>query len=208
MTLFLGLVVGGIYQGVGNDASKALFNFGFCFTVTIAFMYNPLMPVLLQCKLTPIDTVDDQSNVCRVHLIAISSFYFSFFLSALFFFFCCRSIIVPTEVQLLKREHFNRWYRIGPYYLSMIASKLPIQIGLAIFYITMIYTVSNQPLELNRMAMFYSISIMIALTSESLGVLIASRLSLIVSKQVTSINVIRVAITAHVTFPIIYSFSF
>lgn len=50
MTVFLGLVVGGIYQGVGNDASKALFNFGFCFTVTIAFMYNPLMPVLLQCK--------------------------------------------------------------------------------------------------------------------------------------------------------------
>lgn len=52
MTLFLGLVVGGIYQGIGNDASKALFNFGFCFTVTIAFMYNPLMPVLLQCKNT------------------------------------------------------------------------------------------------------------------------------------------------------------
>lgn len=50
MTFFLGLVVGGIYQGIGNDASKALFNFGFCFTVTIAFMYNPLMPVLLQCK--------------------------------------------------------------------------------------------------------------------------------------------------------------
>lgn len=50
MTVFLGLVVGGLYQGIGNDASKALFNFGFCFTVTIAFMYNPLMPVLLQCK--------------------------------------------------------------------------------------------------------------------------------------------------------------
>lgn len=50
MTLFLGLVVGGIYQGIGNDASKALFNFGFCYTVIIAFMYCPLMPVLLQCK--------------------------------------------------------------------------------------------------------------------------------------------------------------
>lgn len=50
MTVFLGVVVGGAYQGIGNDASKALFNFGFCFTVTIAFMYNPLMPVLLQCK--------------------------------------------------------------------------------------------------------------------------------------------------------------
>lgn len=50
MTLFLGVIVGSIYQGIGNDASKALFNFGFCFTVAIAFMYNPLMPVLLQCE--------------------------------------------------------------------------------------------------------------------------------------------------------------
>lgn len=85
------------------------------------------------------------------------------------------------EVQLLKREHFNRWFRVGPYYLAMTAAKLPMQIVLAFGYITMIYTMSDQPLEFNRMAMFYSISILIALTSESLGVLISARLSLIVS---------------------------
>ncbi len=50
MTLCMAVLVGCLYQGCGNDATKALFNFGFCFTVTIAFMYNPLMPVLLQCK--------------------------------------------------------------------------------------------------------------------------------------------------------------
>lgn len=55
------------------------------------------------------------------------------------------------------------------------------QIALAFAYITMIYLISDQPLELNRMAMFYSISVLIALTSESLGMLISSRLSLIVS---------------------------
>lgn len=47
---FIALVVGGLYQGIGNDSSKALFNFGYCFTLIITFMYNPLMPVLLQCK--------------------------------------------------------------------------------------------------------------------------------------------------------------
>ena len=124
------------FSGIGNDATKALFNFGFCFTVTIAFMYIPLMPVLLQ---------------------------------------------FPLEVQLLKREHFNRWFRIGPYYLAMTAAKLPMQIFLAFAYITMIYIMSDQPLEYTRMAMFYSIAVLIALTSESLGVLISSRLSLIVS---------------------------
>lgn len=51
MITFIAFVVGGIYQGIGNDSSKALFNFGFCFTLMINFMYNPLMPVLLQCRL-------------------------------------------------------------------------------------------------------------------------------------------------------------
>lgn len=143
MMFFLGLIVGGIYQGVGNDATKALFNFGFCFTVTIAFMYIPLMPVLLQ---------------------------------------------FPSEVQLLKREHFNRWFRIGPYYLAMIIAKLPMQIVLAFGYITMIYLLSDQPVEFHRMQMFYLIAILIALTSESLGVLIASRLSLIVSQRARNNN--------------------
>lgn len=40
---------------------------------------------------------------------------------------------------------------------------------------------SGQPLEWQRIAMFFSIAIMVALISESLGLLLASRLSLIVS---------------------------
>lgn len=63
----------------------------------------------------------------------------------------------------------------------MTAAKLPMQIGLAFGYITMIYVMSDQPLEYKRIAMFYAIAVMIALTSESLGVLISARLSLIVS---------------------------
>lgn len=61
----------------------------------------------------------------------------------------------------------------------MIVAKLPMQIALTFSYITMIYVISDQPIELHRMAMFYSISLLIALTSESLGLLIASRLSLV-----------------------------
>lgn len=162
--MFLGLVVGGIYQGIGNDASKALFNFGFCYTVIIAFMYCPLMPVLLQCK--SIDSIAHE----KTKILQKSAFFFF--------------VTVPSEVQLLKREHFNRWFRIGPYYMAMIVAKLPMQIILAIAYITILYVVSDQPLEMHRMAMFYSISILIALTSESMGVMIASRLSLIVSRLI------------------------
>lgn len=50
MHILLGLLVGIMFYNMGNDASKTLFNFGFCFTVVIAFMYIPLMPILLECK--------------------------------------------------------------------------------------------------------------------------------------------------------------
>lgn len=46
----MALLVGSLYTGVGNDATKALFNFGFVFTIIIAYLYIPMMPVLLQCK--------------------------------------------------------------------------------------------------------------------------------------------------------------
>lgn len=48
--LIMALLVGSLYTGVGNDATKALFNFGFVFTIIIAYLYIPMMPVLLQCK--------------------------------------------------------------------------------------------------------------------------------------------------------------
>lgn len=52
MHIFLGVVIGGLFWQMGNDATKTLFNFGFCFTIIITFMYIPMLPVLLECKLT------------------------------------------------------------------------------------------------------------------------------------------------------------
>jgi ATP-binding cassette subfamily G (WHITE) protein 1 len=46
----LGLLIGNMYIGIGEDGSKTIFNFGFYFTCIIFFMYIPMMPVLLSCK--------------------------------------------------------------------------------------------------------------------------------------------------------------
>lgn len=159
MNLFLAIVVSGIFQGVGTDASKAMFNFGFCYTVAIAFLYNPLMPVLLtcECKL--------KQKLEKPVFLPVSS-----------------RLIVPAEIELIKREHFNKWFRIGPYYCAMVLAKLPIHLAINVCYITIIYISSSQPLEWHRMAMFYSVSLLIGMTSESLGTLISARLSLVVSR--------------------------
>ena len=57
MHIFLGLVIGGLFWQMGNDATKTLFNFGFCFTIIITFMYIPMLPVLLECKYNNFDEI-------------------------------------------------------------------------------------------------------------------------------------------------------
>ena len=91
------------------------------------------------------------------------------------------SSTVPTQVQLLKREYFNHWYQLKPYYFSMIVAKLPIQFLTAVIYLTMVYIFTDQPLELNRVLLFYFVSLLTSLTSESFGLLVSSRMSIIVS---------------------------
>lgn len=50
MHILLGLLIGSLFWDMGNDASKTLYNFGFCFTIMIFFMYIPMMPILLECQ--------------------------------------------------------------------------------------------------------------------------------------------------------------
>ncbi len=84
---------------------------------------------------------------------------------------------------MLKREYFNRWYRLHPFFFAMHIAKLPIQLMLAFLYLNMVYLITDQPLEIKRIALFYSISLLVFLTSESLGLLVASRLSVVVSNM-------------------------
>ena len=89
--------------------------------------------------------------------------------------------LVPMQVKLLKREHFNRWYRFNSYFFAMTLAKLPIQLLNSVMYLTMVYLITDQPIEANRIALFYLISILTSLTSESFGLLVSARLSVIVS---------------------------
>lgn len=179
MHIFLGFIIGGMYWQIGNDGSRALFNFGFCFTIIIAFLYIPMMPILLECKL--------------LYILSWPTRKLIFFV-----------ISVPVQVQMVKREHFNRCYRVMPYYLSVIFAKFPIQLINSLMYLTMVkkfakqnistftlkqtsfvffqvYFLSGQPIESFRIFYFYIVAILTSLTSESFGIMIASRLSITVN---------------------------
>lgn len=36
---------------------------------------------------------------------------------------------VPLEMEIMRREHFNRWYQLGPYYMSVILFEIPFQVS-------------------------------------------------------------------------------
>lgn len=46
---------------------------------------------------------------------------------------------VPGEVGLLKREHFNRWFKLAPFYWSLVLASAPVQIGLPLIYVAVTY---------------------------------------------------------------------
>uniref|UniRef100_A0A8D9A3F0 ATP-binding cassette sub-family G member 1 n=1 Tax=Cacopsylla melanoneura TaxID=428564 RepID=A0A8D9A3F0_9HEMI len=131
---FMALVSSGMFLNMGQDGSKTLFMFGFCFICVIIFMYIPMLPALL---------------------------YF------------------PQEVRLLKREYFNQWYRLRPYYLALTLSRLPLQFLLGVIYITVAFIVADLPLEWIRIIKFSAMCYLIGLTSESLGFAISSQLNVV-----------------------------
>ncbi|CAH2236678.1 ATP-binding cassette sub-family G member 1-like [Pararge aegeria] len=132
--LFLGAIVGALFSSMGYDASKTLFNFGFCYACIIVMLYTTMMPILLA---------------------------------------------YPSEVLLVKREYFNRWYGLKPYYAALVISRTPATIFFCLLYVVIVYPLTAQPMELPRIMMFITICILTALISESLGTLISSTLSVV-----------------------------
>ncbi|XP_017773005.1 PREDICTED: ATP-binding cassette sub-family G member 1-like isoform X2 [Nicrophorus vespilloides] len=134
VTLAIGLLIGNIFLGMGQDGSKTIFNFGFYYTCIIKFLYIPMMPVLLS---------------------------------------------FPVEIKLLKREFFNKWYRLVPYFFALTLSTIPITLILGVIYVSLVYFLTDQPFEWYRIIQFYAVCMMTALISESMGLLISSTFNIL-----------------------------
>ncbi|XP_073989097.1 ATP-binding cassette subfamily G member 4-like isoform X2 [Rhodnius prolixus] len=134
MHILVGLLIGALFFKMGNDGSKTLYNFGFCFISMIVFMYIPMLPAL---------------------------------------------VWFPMEVQMLKREHFNRWYGLNSYFSALTLARLPLQLICTAIYVLIVYTMSAQPFEFIRIFKFSFMLTLIALASEAMGLAISSRLDIV-----------------------------
>lgn len=75
----------------------------------------------------------------------------------------------PLQMNLLKREYFNRWYSLAPSFLATILLEIPIQIIGTIAYISISYGSTEQPMELYRISLFYLICFTATLTAQACG---------------------------------------
>ncbi|KAF2886295.1 hypothetical protein ILUMI_19878 [Ignelater luminosus] len=103
---------------------------------------------------------------CKFCVCVIIFFAYTYVLSPVLLF--------PSEVRLLKREYFNRWYDLKPFFLAVTLKSLPLMLVLGMAFITVTYLLTYQPMELDRFISFSVASILAAVASEGLGILVGS----------------------------------
>ncbi|XP_075169065.1 ATP-binding cassette sub-family G member 1-like [Haematobia irritans] len=83
-------------------------------------------------------------------------------------------VIVPQELRFIRREYFNRWYRLSSYFIALFTSQLPLLMVMTMVSAAILYSITGQPMQLWRFSLFVVMLIIISLVSFSFGLLIGS----------------------------------
>ncbi|CAB0029611.1 unnamed protein product [Trichogramma brassicae] len=85
------------------------------------------------------------------------------------------SLRIPQEMNILKKEHFNRWYSLKAYYTSITLLDIPVSVVSCFFFSVVIYFMSDQPHENNwRFPMFFVTSLFVVFVAQSFGLMIGA----------------------------------
>lgn len=82
----------------------------------------------------------------------------------------------PLEYKILTREHFNNWYSLAPYWLSVLLVEVPFQLFCVVTYLVPSYYLTGQPNDLMRLCYFLLFTIVVSLTAQGFGFLIGATL--------------------------------
>ncbi|XP_069705120.1 ATP-binding cassette sub-family G member 1 [Periplaneta americana] len=80
----------------------------------------------------------------------------------------------PAETSILQKEHFNRWYSLKAYYLSITLVDIPVMVVSSFLFSMLVYLLSGQPSDMNRFNMFFAISLLITYVAMSFGLMIGA----------------------------------
>lgn len=75
----------------------------------------------------------------------------------------------PLEIDILRKERFNNWYKLKTYYVATLVISLPLQILYVLIFSSITYVLSSQPMEWHRFFMFLLILVLTSFVSEGIG---------------------------------------
>jgi hypothetical protein len=82
---------------------------------------------------------------------------------------------------VVKKECFNRWYGLTPYYLALTFSRVPLQVIFNLIFSSLVYFLAGLPLEPWRFTMFALIGVIVSFVAEGLGLAIGATFNVTVS---------------------------
>lgn len=88
---------------------------------------------------------------------------------------------VPTEMSILQKEHFNRWYSLKAFYISVTIVDIPVSVLCCTLFSFIVYFMSAQPPDVTRFTMFFTISLLVAFVAQSFGLMIGAVFNVVVS---------------------------
>lgn len=78
-------------------------------------------------------------------------------------------VTFPLEVKILKKEYFNGWYGIKPFFFARTLADLPLQLIVPFMYVAITYYLNGQLMEEFRFVNFSLIFVLTAVIAQAHG---------------------------------------
>ncbi|XP_070132821.1 ATP-binding cassette sub-family G member 1 isoform X4 [Drosophila bipectinata] len=83
----------------------------------------------------------------------------------------------PSEIEIIKKETFNNWYKLRTYYIATIITATPVHIIFSTVYITIGYLLTEQPVEMDRFVKYLLTAVVVTFCADGLGVFLGTVLN-------------------------------
>ncbi|KRG03429.1 ATP-binding cassette sub-family G member 1 isoform X2 [Drosophila mojavensis] len=83
----------------------------------------------------------------------------------------------PMEIEIIKKETFNNWYKLRTYYVATLITSTPVHIIFSTVYITIGYLMTDQPVELDRFVKYLLTAVVVTICADGLGVFLGTLLN-------------------------------